>query len=198
MEPCAGPQLYAVKTQLSSFLYFSLQPCLKLLAQQRCSGPKQSCQQILCPQQITEAGRLIQGLCCSVVVLTRAACASLCYRLPVAASVHMSCCAEWVRLMEYTIISCLRRFSSAEALCLPGLCRKRPDTNLQTQMRRELGIIQGSLSSTFTLVLPVVVTFLALYSSLTDFSHQLCLHGIKTQTALKVIKLINYGMNLQN
>lgn len=43
-------------------------------------------------------------------LLTRAACAPLCYRLPIAASVHMSCCFEWVRPMGYTIISCERRF----------------------------------------------------------------------------------------
>lgn len=46
-----------------------------------CSGLKPSCQQILRPQQIIEAGWWIQGLCCTVVLLTRAACASLCYRL---------------------------------------------------------------------------------------------------------------------
>lgn len=76
-------------------------------------------------------------------------CASLCYRLLIAASVHMSCCVEWVRPMRYTIISCQRRFSSTWALSLPGPYRKRPDTNLQTKrMRQELRIIHGNLSNT--------------------------------------------------
>ncbi len=40
---------------------------VSILPYQHCSGLKQSCQQILHPQQIIEAGWWIQGLCCRVV-----------------------------------------------------------------------------------------------------------------------------------
>lgn len=57
----------------------------------------------------------------------------------------MSCCGEWVRPMEHTIISCQGRLSTAQAQYLPGPCRKGPDNDLQTTtMRRETGIIPGS------------------------------------------------------
>lgn len=100
---------------------------------------------MLHPQQITGPVGWYRAFCWNVVSLTAAECASFCCRLLIAASVHMSCCGEWVGPVEHTIISCLGRILTAQARYLAGPCRKGPDNNLQTKtMRHKSGIIPGS------------------------------------------------------